>query len=78
MRRPLGWDLACLALSGRIDGAKAVRAYGADLDEIAPWIAARRLQGVIWTTAAATRFPHRAEQAARMLAEWRAAQTMCC
>jgi len=47
---PLGWDLACLATSGRIDGAAVVAAYPGAVDaaELAVCVRLRTLLGVVW------------------------------
>jgi Ser/Thr protein kinase RdoA (MazF antagonist) len=54
---PLGWDLACLATSGRIDGAAAVAAYPGpvDAEELAVCVRLRELVGVVWRFVQATR-----------------------
>lgn len=72
-RGPIGWDLACLARSGRIDGWAAVAGYPAAPARLAPYIAARRLQGVAWGLVFLHRFPGPERQADVMalLREWR-------
>ncbi|MFD4251658.1 MULTISPECIES: aminoglycoside phosphotransferase family protein [Amycolatopsis] len=62
---PVLWDLACLALTTRLDGRAAVAAYpGApDPDELAPWLRLRDLFGVCWRFAIARRFPDRLPEA---------------
>ncbi len=74
-RGPIGWDLACLAGTGRLDGWAAVASYpGApDRAALAPFVAARRLQYLAWSLAFLERFPtpqRHADVAAR-LAAWR-------
>lgn len=72
MSAPPGWDLACLLRSGRIDGAAAVRAYGADpaSPELRDCLAARAVQGVIWMLARARRFPDGRPAAEDALRGW--------
>ncbi|GHF15443.1 hypothetical protein GCM10017786_56510 [Amycolatopsis deserti] len=62
---PVLWDLACLALTSRLDGRAAVAAYpdGPDPDELAPWVRLRDLFGVCWRFAVARRFPDRLPEA---------------
>jgi Ser/Thr protein kinase RdoA (MazF antagonist) len=73
-RGPVGWDLACLACTGRLDGWAAVAGYPAAPDRavLAPWVAARRLQGVVWSLVFAHRFPQRRADALARWREWRA------
>ena len=48
---PVGWDLACLRLTSRLDGRAALDAIGAPSDaELAPWLELRRLHARAWTT----------------------------
>lgn len=72
-RGPVGWDLACLAGTGRLDGWAAVAGYpGApDRAALAPAVAARRLQHLGWSLAVAERFPDRRSDADARLAAWR-------
>ena len=69
---PLGWDLACLRLSGRVDGAAAVAAYpGAfSQEELDVCVELRKLFGVVWRFVIATRFPDRREEAETHLRQW--------
>lgn len=70
-RGPLGWDLACLARTGRLDGAAAVAGYPAAVD--LPWgMAARRVQSIAWSLVFQERFPsvERAADLDRRIAEW--------
>ena len=69
---PLGWDLACLALAARPDGAAAVAAYPGrpDPDELAVCARARSLQVIVWGFAVARRFPSRVTEAHDRLAHW--------
>ncbi|GAA3856109.1 phosphotransferase family protein [Amycolatopsis tucumanensis] len=62
---PVAWDLACLALTSRLDGRAAVAAYpdAPDPDELAPWVRLRDLFGVCWRFAIARRFPERLPEA---------------
>ncbi len=48
---PPEWDLACLRLTSRLDGRAALDAVGGPSDdELAPWLALRRLHQRAWTT----------------------------
>lgn len=73
---PIGWDLACLMGTGRLDGRAAVASYP-NLPEdsvLAPMLMARRLQTLVWSMVFLRRFPspqRHADVLAR-LAEWRA------
>ncbi|WP_157253436.1 phosphotransferase [Nonomuraea typhae] len=69
---PVAWDLAVLLGTSRLDGRKAVLAYGADPDELGPFVAARRFQVVLWMLAKATRFPGDMPRARAALDTWRA------
>ncbi len=71
-RGPLGWDLATLATTTRMDGAAALAAYpGAPgRDELAPFVELRRLFGVCWRFVIARRFPGRLPEAQAALAEY--------
>lgn len=71
-RGPLGWDLACLATSGRVDGAAAVAAYPGQVpaEELAACVELRTLFGVVWRFVLADRFPHRRPEAEDHLARW--------
>ncbi|MFI6505743.1 aminoglycoside phosphotransferase family protein [Nonomuraea typhae] len=69
---PVAWDLAVLLGTSRLDGRKAVLAYGADPDELGPFVAARRFQVVLWMLAKATRFPEDMPRARAALGKWRA------
>jgi hypothetical protein len=70
---PVGWDLACMLGTARLDGRKAVRAYGADPDDpgFLPLLRARRLQSVLWMVAKAGRFPQEAARAGAALDAYR-------
>jgi hypothetical protein len=75
-RGPIGWDLACLARTGRLDGWAAVAGYPDPPDpaELATCVAARQVQGIAWSLVFLRRFPgpeRRADVLAR-LAAWRA------
>lgn len=69
---PLGWDLACLATSRRVDGAAAVAAYPGvcPADELATCVELRELFGVVWRFVVASRFPHRRAEADEHLERW--------
>lgn len=69
---PLGWDLACLRTSGRVDGAAAVAAYPGVVsrEELAVCVELRELFGVVWRFVVATRFPARRGEAEERLREW--------
>jgi hypothetical protein len=41
------------------------------LDELAPWLEARELQGTVWLAAMSPLFPDRRSRAEEMLARWR-------
>jgi hypothetical protein len=73
---PLGWDLACLATSSRVDGEAAVAAYpgACAAEELAVCVALRELLVVVWQFVLASRFPHRRAQAEDHLARWLAAR----
>ncbi|MEU8400256.1 phosphotransferase [Nonomuraea sp. NPDC048892] len=72
MSAPVGWDLACLSRTTRLDGRAAVRAYGADPDdpELRTFVAARGLQGTLWVLVRALRFPEHAAGARAALDAW--------
>jgi hypothetical protein len=59
--------------TARLDGRKAVRAYGADPDDpgFLPLLRARRLQSVLWMVAKAGRFPQEAARAGAALDAYR-------
>ncbi len=71
-RGPLGWDLACLAMSSRVDGAAAVAAYPGVVraEELATCVALRQLMGVTWRFVLAERFPERRGEAEERLERW--------
>ena len=73
-RGPLGWDLACLAGTGRLDGWAAVAGYPAAVD-LSWGVAARRVQSIAWSLVFEERYPsaERAADLSRRVAEWRAA-----
>ncbi|MGP3914522.1 phosphotransferase [Nonomuraea sp. 10N515B] len=72
MAAPVGWDLACLLRTTRLDGRAAVRAYGADPDDpgLRAFLAARGLQGTLWMLVRALRFPSEAGSARAALEAW--------
>jgi hypothetical protein len=73
---PLGWDLACLMTSRRLDGAAAVAAYPGSVpaDELTTCVELRRLSAVVWRFVLADRFPQRRADADEHLARWLAAR----
>jgi hypothetical protein len=73
---PLGWDLACLVESRRIDGPAAVAAYPGEVsaEELAVCVELRTLFAVCWRFVVATRFPHRLSEAEEHLRLWLAAR----
>ncbi|GGS96309.1 aminoglycoside phosphotransferase family protein [Nonomuraea spiralis] len=72
MSAPVGWDLACLLRTVRLDGRAAVRAYGADPGDpgLAVFTEARALQGVLWTLVRTLRFPEERPEARAALDVW--------
>ena len=68
---PVAWDLACLLDSSRVDGAAAVRAYGAPVAGLAPWVELRRLHKTAWYCLYAERLPASRARADELLATWR-------
>jgi Phosphotransferase enzyme family len=71
---PLHWDLACFCLQAPGGREEALAAYGASaptLEELAPWLEARELQGTVWLAAMSPLFPDRRPRAEEMLARWR-------
>lgn len=66
---PVGWDLACLARSSRLDGNAAVAAYPGPVPDLTPFLRLRSLQTVWWFFSVARRFPERREEARAALAE---------
>lgn len=56
----------------RLDGAEALRVYGADPDDpaLALYQQARAFQGTLWTQARARLFPDYAPRAAEVLDAW--------
>jgi hypothetical protein len=72
---PVEWDLACLVRAAGPDGPRVLAAYGPDaptMDDLAPFLAARGLQTVVWWGLSALRFPHRRPVFDDRLAAWRA------
>jgi phosphotransferase family enzyme len=69
---PLGWDLACLSTSRRVDGAAAVAAYPGSVParELAACVELRELLGVVWRFVLADRFPAERAGARENLARW--------
>jgi Ser/Thr protein kinase RdoA (MazF antagonist) len=69
---PLGWDLACLATSTRVDGAAAVAAYPGSVpaEELATCVELRKLYAMTWPFVMAERFPERRALAEEGLATW--------
>lgn len=58
-RGPLGWDLACLASTSRLDGRAALAALPVPVDEeaLAPFVQLRRLHAAAWWFVHAVRVP---------------------
>jgi hypothetical protein len=73
---PLGWDLACLATSGRFDGQAAVAAYPArpPAEELAVCVELRRLMGVVWRYVRVLRWPEYKKEADQHWESWLAAR----
>lgn len=69
---PLGWDLACLATSGLMDGGAAVAAYPGPVDavELAVCVRLRKVFGVVWRYVLGLRFPSRRAEAEAHLSKW--------
>lgn len=69
---PLGWDLACLASTGRLDGTAALAAYPGEYsaEEVAVCVELRKLFGVVWRFVLARHFPARRADAEVNLREW--------
>lgn len=73
---PLGWDLACLVTTGRLDGAAALAAYPGEYsaEEVEVCVELRELFGVAWRFVLAQHFPARRADAEEKLREWLAAR----
>jgi hypothetical protein len=69
-RGPIAWDLACFVHAAGEDKKAALASCNADHAQIAPFLAARDLQGAVWLPIMATRFADRRARAAEWLAEW--------
>lgn len=69
---PLGWDLACLVLTGRLDGAAALAAYPGEYsaEEVEVCVELRTLFGVAWRFVMARQFPARRADAEEHLRQW--------
>lgn len=67
---PIEWDLACFVRTSLEPREAALASYGGtlDLDRLAPFFAARDLQGAAWGAILSTRFPDRKERAAEWMA----------
>ncbi|TMR24052.1 aminoglycoside phosphotransferase [Nonomuraea turkmeniaca] len=72
MAAPVGWDLACLLRTTRLDGRAALRAYGADPDDpcLPAFMAARALQGTLWMLVRALGIPSEAAAGRAALEAW--------
>jgi hypothetical protein len=74
-RGPIGWDLACLAETNRLDGRAAVAGYpGAPgARDLAPCVAGRQLQTIGWGLVFLRCFPDATKHAGMVqrLADWR-------
>lgn len=75
-RGPLGWDLACLAGTGRLDGAAAVAAYPGSVpaEELATCVELRELFATVWRFVIAEHFPARRREAEDHLSGWLASR----
>jgi Ser/Thr protein kinase RdoA (MazF antagonist) len=75
-RGPIGWDLACLELTGRLDGRAAVAGYPDAPPESArtSCLAGRRLQSIVWSMMFHRWFPSpdRTAETAGRIRYWRA------
>jgi Ser/Thr protein kinase RdoA (MazF antagonist) len=73
---PLGWDLACMAMSSRFDGQAAVAAYPTRTppEELAVCVELRKLVGVAWRYARSLRWPEYKEAADQHFEAWLAAR----
>ncbi len=71
MRGPIGWDLACLEGTTRIDGRAALRAYGMSEEDVEPFRRLRRLQAISWFLLLAGSFPAHGERARTLLDQLR-------
>ena len=69
---PLGWDLACLATTGYLDGMTALAEYPGTVDaaELNACIRLRKLFGVAWRYFLDDRIPGRAPDKEEFLARW--------
>lgn len=76
-RGPLGWDLACLELTSRLDGRAALAGYPGPRPDPAPFLAGRRMEQLIWSLVFRWRFPDdaRFQDVADGLARWRVRRT---
>jgi aminoglycoside phosphotransferase (APT) family kinase protein len=61
-RGPVEWDLACLALTHRLDGMAAVREYP-PVGDLTFWLRLRKLHVAGWLTVLERRFPRYREAA---------------
>jgi phosphotransferase family enzyme len=70
---PLGWDLACLRLAGRLDGEAAVRAYPGEVDaeELDVCTRFRELYATLWVVFRGQKSAWWQAEAERRLAGWR-------
>ena len=73
---PVGWDLACMALSRRFDGWAAVAAYPEPVpaEELAVCVDLRKLVWVTWPYARALRWPELKAEADQQWEAWLAAR----
>jgi len=70
-RGPIPWDLACFVNAAGEDQDAALASCNADPAQLAPFLAARDLQGAVWLPIMATRFADRRDRATEWLARWR-------
>ena len=70
---PPSWDLACFAWTARDGVDEVLRSYGGNLSraDLAPFLAARELEAVVWYQVLITRFADRRERAGAILRSWR-------
>lgn len=67
MPGPLGWDLACLAATTRLDGAAALREYGAETGSFEVCATLRTVQAACWYLLLAERLPEYGARARAVL-----------
>lgn len=60
---PVGWDLACLSATTRLDAATAIREYGVEAGSFEVFATLRNLQAACWYPLLAERFPEFGDRA---------------